>query len=447
MADTSNLSNYLKDVADAIRAKKGTEDAIPAANFDTEIASITTSENLDDVLQEQTELIAELEEILKTKSKSSSEPNVFMQEIEPEVKEGIWLQSNKTYQKIDVLESYTDTLEWQEPNVISSNILNNTDYIFSINNKVYFIIDNNGYKISEYDVNTNSFSNELQLDANSIAKIAVNETENKLLYFDRLNKVYTLKEYDLTTQEENIISNEFSNIIPSRISLVNQILYIFSSDKKVYTYDIETNILTNLGITNPFTYFGSGECFYNNGDIYLMGNTNLANSSTCYKFNLTSKVFTKLTNIPYSCFGAVMCLVNNKIYIFGGGDDNNRYKFYIYDIETDTYSEESNLQYLVDAGSSVYANNQILIASKSPGDDEHLQILEFPSQLEYENDTVVIIEGDTYSTQLLPYNTEIISGKILYKFLDVKYFNVEEQEITTIPTYYGDGTQWVKFKN
>ena len=42
MADISNLSNYLKDVADAIREKKGTEDAIPAANFDTEIASIPT---------------------------------------------------------------------------------------------------------------------------------------------------------------------------------------------------------------------------------------------------------------------------------------------------------------------------------------------------------------------------------------------------------------------
>ena len=40
MADTSNLSNYLKDVADAIREKKGTEEQIPAANFDTEIRSI-----------------------------------------------------------------------------------------------------------------------------------------------------------------------------------------------------------------------------------------------------------------------------------------------------------------------------------------------------------------------------------------------------------------------
>ena len=42
MADTSNLSNYLKDVADAIREKKGTEEQIPAVNFDTEILSIET---------------------------------------------------------------------------------------------------------------------------------------------------------------------------------------------------------------------------------------------------------------------------------------------------------------------------------------------------------------------------------------------------------------------
>lgn len=42
MADISNLSNYLKDIANAIREKKGTEEQIPAENFDTEILSITS---------------------------------------------------------------------------------------------------------------------------------------------------------------------------------------------------------------------------------------------------------------------------------------------------------------------------------------------------------------------------------------------------------------------
>ena len=48
MADTSNLSNFLEDVADAIRTKKETTEKIPAANFDTEILSITTGMDTSD---------------------------------------------------------------------------------------------------------------------------------------------------------------------------------------------------------------------------------------------------------------------------------------------------------------------------------------------------------------------------------------------------------------
>ena len=43
MADISNLSNFLTDVAKAIKTKKGSKTAIPAANFDKEILSIETS--------------------------------------------------------------------------------------------------------------------------------------------------------------------------------------------------------------------------------------------------------------------------------------------------------------------------------------------------------------------------------------------------------------------
>lgn len=43
MARTDNFRNFLTDVANAIREKKGTTDTIPASNFDTEIASIDGS--------------------------------------------------------------------------------------------------------------------------------------------------------------------------------------------------------------------------------------------------------------------------------------------------------------------------------------------------------------------------------------------------------------------
>ena len=49
MADTTSLSQFLTDVADAIRTKTGSSDAIAAASFDTEITNIpTTSVNNQD---------------------------------------------------------------------------------------------------------------------------------------------------------------------------------------------------------------------------------------------------------------------------------------------------------------------------------------------------------------------------------------------------------------
>ena len=65
MARVNNLSDFLADVADAIRTKKETTEQIPAANFDTEISNITTGvmtkeeydrcENIADIILANTE--------------------------------------------------------------------------------------------------------------------------------------------------------------------------------------------------------------------------------------------------------------------------------------------------------------------------------------------------------------------------------------------------------
>ena len=45
MARTDTLINFLTDVAAAIKAKKGDDTAIPAANFDTEITNLPSGGN------------------------------------------------------------------------------------------------------------------------------------------------------------------------------------------------------------------------------------------------------------------------------------------------------------------------------------------------------------------------------------------------------------------
>ena len=45
MARTDTLTNFLTDVAAAIKAKKGDETSIPAANFDTEISNLPSGDD------------------------------------------------------------------------------------------------------------------------------------------------------------------------------------------------------------------------------------------------------------------------------------------------------------------------------------------------------------------------------------------------------------------
>lgn len=59
MADTSNLSKFLTDVADAIRTKKETTEPIPAANFDSEILSIEGGIDTSDATATSNDIIAD----------------------------------------------------------------------------------------------------------------------------------------------------------------------------------------------------------------------------------------------------------------------------------------------------------------------------------------------------------------------------------------------------
>ena len=58
MARTSSLNEFLTDVAESIRTKKGTTDLISPSNFDTEIADIETGADLSEYFNTNPETYA-----------------------------------------------------------------------------------------------------------------------------------------------------------------------------------------------------------------------------------------------------------------------------------------------------------------------------------------------------------------------------------------------------
>ena len=65
---------------------------------------------------------------------------------------------------------------------------------------------------------------------------------------------------------------------------------------------------------------------------------------------------------------------------------------------------------------------------------------------DFENNSIVVSQGNNkYFTELI--SNEDVDGKILFPFNNIYFNTIENGLDDTIPTYYGDGTQWVKFKN
>lgn len=135
--------------------------------------------------------------------------------------------------------------------------------------------------------------------------------------------------------------------------------------------------------------------------------------------------------------------MENNIYLFGG-DDSVKSIAYKYDTLTDTYTELENIPYGFQTGSVVSINTKIFLLGGSIN-KTMIQIYELPSY-SFDDKTAVIIQGtEQYKTQIYEY--ENIEGRFLYGFDNVIYNTIEEGIDDTLPTYYGTGTQWIKFKN
>ena len=221
-------------------------------------------------------------------------------------------------------------------------------------------------------------------------------------------------------------------------------------DGKLYKFNLQNQTFTLISSTIGHSYmFGQ---VYDNHIYYIVK----FRQTGIYKVNLSTGVTTQLLSTlpsPLSSSTLIMpsvCIYNDILYIFSpyydGSSSNQCYK---YNISTNTLTQIANgPEYYNYTSSFVYKGNIWIIGGSRGTSNVSNKIRQYNIAFNYDGDKdnicFVTQKSGIYSTALIP--VKDFEG-LKYTFNNVYYYTTEDGLDDTIPTYYGDGTQWIKFKN
>lgn len=388
---------------------------------------------------------------------SGAEINVFIQEEEPEKKNGIWLKKENNGVNNISFTNATIGEKWeklQEPTPIvasyqrvvkygnclyvfggrlSSGEFTNKAYKYNLTDKtfsnladmpialasgaigivgtnIYLLcgFTTNGYSsdIYKYDILSDSYTKIGNLpQAFAHCMWGTVGTDIYVLggttdggYAGTLNTVYKFDTLTETYEEMAKLPNECRT---GSATVVGTDIYMFSGNEKtspiknVVKYDTLTNSHTTLAaLPKNHTHLATGVI---GDDIYLIGGfLNSAGTTFVYKYSISSDTFTSLTSTPHAIYNTGYCNDGTSVYLVGGQTAGG---------------------YLDD-----------IVKYNISGD------------VSYEEDTLVITTNENlYSAK--------ISNNLSVSFNDVYIYNAEENGFINSTAYYGDGSKWTKFKN
>lgn len=367
-------------------------------------------------------------------SGSNIKPNIFMQDTEPETKEGIWIKSNKPVNKIKIVETLAvGEGSWEELAQKDQSYYGIT--YATVGKDLYMFTSEAGGYTTSLKLNTDdlSLSSIKNIDVHSGSAVTIND----IIYifgggfYDVNNKVHT---YDPTTDTYTEVTTlPFTMFYGLAVAHGTDVYLICTSTNTVYKYDTLTNTYTPLSCSIPATYnHGGGICV--NDDIYIF------NETTCCKLNTkTNELVEMKTPVPFTVSFPSIATYDGYIYIF-----QSTYS-YKYDPNTDTYTQLDNTPHNIERTCICTVGNIMYVYGGYGAGINKLAAFTIPV-IELEDKTICISQSSSkYKTQI--YTNQDIDGRLLCGFDDVIY-NTEETGIdNTLPTYYGTGTEWVKFKN
>ena len=450
--------NEIEDIKGQIRQAiiaKETEVPLdtPFSEYPQKIEDIQTKEDLDNVLNTQDEKIAQLEAALDNKTAGANvKLNIYAQTTEPTNKNGIWLQTDKVVEHYISDDNIFMGGTWSPTtDTASIPISFSESSAVAIGTDIYLLGGTStttwtrNYK---YNTLTNTYTQLTNIPIYLRNGAAVVIGTNIYLFGGANNPYYSYK-YDTLTNTYTKLRDMSSPFSSGAAVAVGTDIYLFgstSSYNKIYKYNTLTNTYTQLADI-PYN-FQSGSAISIGTSVYLFGGAN--NPSKVYKYNTLTNTYTQLADIPYNFYSSAAVVIGTNVYLLGSTNSSFNHYNYKYDTLTDTYTRLTDIPYNFYSGAAVAIGTDIYLLgganSSTTNRKYHVE-----NKTYVQNNSVIIVQGKTYD---VGYNIKLFEVtdfeedyQPLYGFADAWFYTLQDGLITDIPTYYGNGTQWIKFKN
>ncbi|MCW1960551.1 Kelch repeat-containing protein [Chryseobacterium viscerum] len=186
------------------------------------------------------------------------------------------------------------------------------------------------------------------------------------------NEVNYIEKYNITDNSWSILNTTLSPKRFANSEAYNNKIYIFNGlgNCHLEIVDLETNTVTE-GAINPYYAGGSGSVIYN-GKIYVFGGSGL-NGAPIYSdkfqyYDIASDTWHSLPDMPIAkeTKGKV---VNNKLYVIGGFNENSSNLIDVYDLNTNRWTNQYKMPVGISGHSLAVADNKIFIVGDYSNQD------------------------------------------------------------------------------
>lgn len=383
--------------------------------------------------------------------------NIFIQEDEPEVKEGIWFQEKiEVSPEVNIVETVADAdIKWTTTTA-SIPYSVNLGVVGSYNGYAYLIGGGaSSYRKYVHKINLATMEITRLTDAPSTFGDSSYATIGKYIYIFGGGETTTSKKqaykYDMTNNTFTALTSLSKELVNGCAVAAGTDIYLLGSNSQSnmnIKYDtINNTYQTMSNIPSSGKY--ARACLKNN-NIYIFGGYSGYSSPErrAYKYNISDDTYTTLSNAPVSMFNHLCINYNNTIFLIGNEQSGLTTNVYVYDSDNNTYSSKGSLPFGLWNSSITIENDKVYTFGGSGGTSSKAILEgEFLSPSFGLESGVIICPGTPGSGIATQLCAAQINGGRLLNYLTSTYIVQNNATVQKVPTYYGNGTEWIKFIN